>query len=58
MHTFYDHTAQVCSVKFHPDGTCLASASADSTIRLFDARSFQLLQLYDAHPASNPNPSF
>ena len=24
---------QVCSVKFHPDGTCLASASADSTIR-------------------------
>ena len=52
MHTFYDHTAQVCSVKFHPDGTCLASASADSTIRLFDARSFQLLQLYDAHPAA------
>ena len=25
IHTFYDHTGFVNSVRFHPDGTCIAS---------------------------------
>lgn len=36
-------------VKFHPDGTCIASCSADRTVKLWDLRTNQLLQHYDAH---------
>jgi hypothetical protein len=36
-------------VRFHPDGTILASCSADHTIKLFDVRTHQLLQHYEAH---------
>ena len=49
VHTFYDHSALVSACKFHPDGTCIASASADRTIKLFDLRTYQLLQHYPAH---------
>ena len=41
--------SQVNDVKFHPDGTCVASGGGDCTIKLWDSRSNQLLQHYDAH---------
>lgn len=39
----------VTGVAFHPDGTCVASCSADNTIKLWDVRTNQLLQHYPAH---------
>lgn len=39
----------ITNVAFHPDGTCVASCSADQTIKIFDLRSNQLLQHYNAH---------
>ena len=38
-------------MRFHPDGTCIASASSDSTISVWDVRSNQLMQHYTAHTA-------
>jgi centriolar protein POC1 len=29
VHTFNDHTGMVSDVKFHPDGTCVASCGSD-----------------------------
>lgn len=51
LHSFYDHTDNVTSVGFHPDGTCVAAGSDDASIKLWDARagSRQLLQHYPAH---------
>lgn len=49
IHTFYDHTSRVASVAFHPDGTCVASGSADRSLKLWDIRTLQLLQHYPAH---------
>ena len=40
------------SVKFHPDGTCLASACNEKEIKIFDVRSKKLIQHYDAHTDS------
>lgn len=37
------------SVRFHPDGSCIASGATDKTIKVWDARSQRLLQHYDAH---------
>ena len=39
----------ISDVKFHPDGTCLASCGSDKKIKIFDVRSHRLLQHYDAH---------
>jgi len=39
----------VSDVKFHPDGTCIASCGSDRKIKIFDNRSHRLLQHYDAH---------
>jgi len=34
IHTFYDHTGFVNTVRFHPDGTCIASGSNDKKIKV------------------------
>lgn len=38
-------------MRFHPDGTCVASGSDDKKIKLWDIRSKRLIQHYDAHIA-------
>jgi WD40 repeat protein len=48
---FPDHEASVTKVLFGPDGTSIASCSEDRTIKIWDARSYQLLQHYPAHDA-------
>jgi centriolar protein POC1 len=48
----------VSRVRFHPDGTCLASCGSDNKIKIFDARSQRLLQHYDAHTDSVNSVSF
>lgn len=35
-------------MKFHPDGTCIASGSSDTSIKIWDIRSERLIQHYDA----------
>jgi WD domain, G-beta repeat len=48
LHTFSDHSDVVSSLKFHPDGTCLAAVSHDKKMKLWDARSLKIIQHYDA----------
>ncbi|KAL1919832.1 uncharacterized protein VTP21DRAFT_1763 [Calcarisporiella thermophila] len=38
IRTFYDHTAPIKDVSFHPNGAVLASCSEDMTIKLFDLK--------------------
>lgn len=33
-------------VEFHPSGTCIAAASTDSTVKVWDVRMNKLLQHY------------
>lgn len=41
--------AGVNGVVFHPNGTCMASCSTDSKIKVFDLRANRLIQHYEAH---------
>lgn len=34
IYSFVDHNGVINSVRFHPDGTCLASASFDTKIKV------------------------
>ncbi len=52
VHTFYEHSGAVMSVKFHPHGSVIATGSADNSIKLWDIRTHQLLQHYAAHDAT------
>lgn len=40
---FEDHNGIIYDTDFHPDGTCLASCSADKKIKVFDFRSKRLI---------------
>ena len=46
---FTGHTSNVYSVAFSPDGTTLASGSADTTIRFWDARSGAHIRTLTGH---------
>jgi WD40 repeat protein len=46
------HTDSVGSVAFSPDGTRLATASDDKTVRVWDALSGQALQVLQGHTDS------
>lgn len=39
----------VSSVRFHTDGTCIASGGGDGKLKVFDVRSQRVIQHYDAH---------
>lgn len=58
IHTFFDHAGMVTDVKYHPDGSCLATCSTDKKIKIFDCRSQRLLQHYDAHNEAVNSVSF
>jgi WD40 repeat protein len=50
MATLPGHSSWVLGVAASPDGTCLASCSADRSVRVWDVGSRRLLQtLTDAH---------
>ena len=49
--TYIDHLQPVNSVRWSPDGTCVASCSNDKKIKIFDIRSGRIIQHYDAHSA-------
>lgn len=46
VHTFFEHGGFVNQVEFHPSGTCIAAASTDSTVKVWDIRTNKLLQHY------------
>jgi len=46
---FVDHLSRVNRAVFHPDGSCVASASDDHAVKIWDLRRKRLIQHYDAH---------
>lgn len=55
---FSEHKASVLSCKFTPDGTCVAGASLDGTIKVWDTRLSKLIQHYNAHDSAINKISF
>jgi WD40 repeat protein len=52
LHCLRDSPHTVCRIAFSPEGATLASASADSSIRLWDTTTGELLQVLTGHTAS------
>ena len=55
---FTGHTKTVNSVEFSPDGKMLASGSEDETVRLWDARTGQLLHTLEEHTSDVTSVAF
>src|SRR2546423_369403 len=49
VQTLEGHTDGVCAVVFSPDGKLMASASDDSTVRLWDTTTGAALQTFEGH---------
>lgn len=45
VRSFSDPLGLINTVAFHPDGTCIASGSTDTTLKLWDLRTDTLLQV-------------
>ena len=52
QHILRDSPHTVCRIAFSPDGTTLASASADSLIRLWDTQTGELVKILTGHTSS------
>lgn len=51
---FYSLPSYANHVDFHPSGTCIAAASTDSSVKLWDIRTNKMLQHYQGNGPSLP----
>lgn len=58
MHTFVESRGFSYSVSVSPDSLCVATAGSDHTVKVYDIRTRQILQLYALHQAAVNQVSF